>query len=831
MAARNVLAVFVAKKQLGVAWYSWRDDRVSVGSRYVGDASECGAVLGMVVRQSDPDVVLSCAQGLPGEVTLSAVLAEVYGTPRAALMEGDEGGVRAPAATLVRAGEFGYDAALHRVSLVEVRGEGAVVVETDKVAQMRALGGLLGHLLNMQPRGAASVMGALPRVALDNDDRQSGRSGHASLTVAAVVTVPLAATMVVDALSLAGLQIFDREAHPSLTGVGSSKEGLSLFGVMDFTKSGPGRRELKSWFLSPTMDVVKLRNRLNAVALLRMPAHGDVLSEMRKALAHIRDVPRLLAQLEGVGMVRVSEWRDLLASALYGVRLVQLVTPLASFDGTTFFSEAAAAVDAGALADAAELIRSVVDFDGSLDAGGAEGNGRVVVHCGVNSELDAIRSQYNGLPEFLTRVAQQEMENVPEALVSSLTITYVPQLGYMVLFPIEAEGGLRSGMHIPLPGYEFLFATQSHRYYKNETTRTLDAEVGDVYSKMLDLERMVFRLLAAKLTAGGSAMAAALGALSAHAASLDCVASLAVAAGEFSLTRPVVTRDNVLEVSGGRHILQELCVPTFVANDVALGGAAPRVGVVTGANYSGKSVFIKQAGLIVYLAHIGSFVPATAAVVGVTDRIFTRLISRETVTLAQSAFMIDLQQLSVMVAQATSRSLLLLDEFGKGTEALDGAALVGAFVGYVAGGGCGSPPPRTLLSTHFHELFAGDGALLPAPSTVSYLHMGVVTSETGDDGTELVFLYQVKPGRADASLARACAARAGMPDEVLVRAAEWTAALERGELEEKLAADEIHAQTWASLAELHTAVERVGDGELSETELGELYQLVVERLA
>ena len=856
MAGKNVLSVFCSQKVLGVAFYSANEDAVYAGSRNVMDADTVEAILCQVVGQADPDLVLTPSSGLPPGASLVSVMETVYGRADnpGLFAEGGQGGVRAPHVSVVKAAEYGYDAALHRVSLVRIQGQ-ALVVEAGKTAQLRALGGLLGHLLNnsRQRTQAAPVLATLPAVALEGP-----AGGDVVLELNGFFIIPLADTMVVDALSLTGLQVFEREAHPSLTGMGVSKEGLSLFGVLDCTVSSPGRRLLKSWFLAPSMNISVLRDRYNAIDLVSFPEHSDVLVELRKAVSKISDVPRLLTSLASVGSVRLAEWRDLLSSALHGVRMLQLTTPLLRYSGTSVFQDAHQDLDVDALSEAAELIRSVIDFDASL--AGSLGPGsvtRVVVHSGVSPDLDQVRALYDGLPEFLTRVVHEEMELVPESLVPALTISYVPQLGYMVLIPIdpsattessspppppvpgggmlERGAGARAEMPLSLPGYEFLFSTSSHRYYKNDTTRDLDAKVGDVYSKMLDLEREVFRELRARLLDPESPLVGSLRALAGAAARIDCAIALAVAAEKYRLVRPVVTRNNTLEISGGRHLLQELVVPAFIANDTSLDGEHGRVGILTGPNYSGKSVYLKQAGVITYLAQVGCFVPAESARIGLTDRIFTRLVSRETVTVAESAFAIDLGQIAVMVQHATPQSLLLVDEFGKGTEAVDGIALLGAFINHVAS----LPPeatPRTLVATHFHELLAHPSLLPPSPSLQFLrmtIHVGSFGGTKGEDEDQVVYLYKVEPGRASGSLAAACAKRAGIEPRVLARAAQWTDALQTSgtpELGRLLTETQAHSRTWSATMDLVEHVLGIGD-EVDERGFGELYNVIVAGLS
>lgn len=201
-----------------------------------------------------------------------------------------------------------------------------------------------------------------------------------------------------------------------------------------------------------------------------------------------------------------------------------------------------------------------------------------------------------------------------------------------------------------------------------------------------------------------------------------------------------MTKENVIIIEGGRHPLQELTVPSFVPNDTTLIGGpgddssitttGPSMLIMTGPNYSGKSVLLKQIAVIVYLAHIGSFVPCEKATIGLTDKILTRIATRESVSRAQSAFMIDLQQVALATTLATRRSLIIIDEFGKGTNANDGAGLAcGVFEHFLS---LGDERPKVLGATHFHEIF--ESGFLEERVELGFGHMEVRV----DDENELL---------------------------------------------------------------------------------------------
>jgi len=204
----------------------------------------------------------------------------------------------------------------------------------------------------------------------------------------------------------------------------------------------------------------------------------------------------------------------------------------------------------------------------------------------------------------------------------------------------------------------------------------------------------------------------------------------------------------------------------------------PSTIILTGPNYSGKSIYLKQTALIVYLAHIGSFVPATSASIGLTDKILTRISTRESVSRNQSAFMIDVQQMCMALNLATHRSLLVIDEFSKGTNAVDGAALACGVFEYLLN--LGVDAPKTLAATHFHEIFE-NGLLRPRPPVLAFKHMEVRMDQKIGVKDQITYLYNLRSGRSSESFGMVCAAINGIATEIVERARVLGGLVARGE--------------------------------------------------
>jgi DNA mismatch repair protein MutS len=254
-------------------------------------------------------------------------------------------------------------------------------------------------------------------------------------------------------------------------------------------------------------------------------------------------------------------------------------------------------------------------------------------------------------------------------------------------------------------------------------------------------------------------------------AALDVLAALAEAACRYDYVKPRVTRGDELVYVDGRHpVMERLLSEPFVANDLRMGDADPRLFVLTGPNMGGKSTYLRQTALIALMAQMGSFVPAREAKVGLLDRIFTRVGASDQILRGQSTFMVEMQETAHILRHATARSLVLLDEIGRGTATFDGLSIAWAVAEHVARDTSG---PKTLFATHYHELTDLADA---TPGVVNY---HVAAREWKDD---IIFLRKIVPGRSDRSYGIQVARLAGLPRSVVDRAREILAALERDEL-------------------------------------------------
>jgi DNA mismatch repair protein MSH5 len=433
------------------------------------------------------------------------------------------------------------------------------------------------------------------------------------------------------------------------------------------------------------------------------------------------------------------------------------------------------------------MINSTIDFDQS------KSRSRPSVLSGIDTQLDKLKRRYDGMGSFLTSAVNRVNQNLPEwARQYIRSCIFLPQLGF--LMEVETDpttgNGMYEGEGAEDSPWEKLFTAEGAVCYKNGYMKELDDAYGDMYCEIGGMLHytMIFDTLTVidrevEIIHGLSNQvlqyAAALTKASDICGEFDAIFALASGAKKYGLVAPRMTSQNILSIQNGRHLLQELVVPSFVTNDCDLSGYPNAPGLeeerdifqallITGPNNSGKSVYLKQVAIIVYLAHIGSFVPASAATIGLTDKIYTRLSTTESYSRNESAFAIDLKQVDKAVKNASSRSLILIDEFGKGTNADDGAGLLAGLLAYFLAKSR-EANPRLLVVTHFHELIEGN--YLQSLQRLGMVHMDVRADRNVDpEGRQVTYLFKLIAGYNLSSFGSSCAQSSGVPDAVVQRA-------------------------------------------------------------
>ncbi|XP_022621924.1 mutS protein homolog 5 [Seriola dumerili] len=544
------------------------------------------------------------------------------------------------------------------------------------------------------------------------------------------------------------LQIFKSELHPSVYKLHSGeKEGLSLYGILNRCRSKFGSRLLRQWFLRPTQDLAVLHRRQEVIRFFTSPRNSDAQSTLQSLLRNIRNIPTLLHRMS-LSHTKVTDWQSLYKTVSSAVCIRDMVRHLPQ--SIQLFHDISEGLSDD-LHYISSIISRVVDFETSI------AENRFTIKPNVDPAIDEKKRRMMGLSDFLTDVARRELEHL-DARIPACCVIYIPLIGFLLSVPRLSSMVEKEDFEIE--GLDFMFLSEDRLHYRSQRTKELDDLLGDLHCDIRDMEMAVMTQLQNTILERSSSLHKVLDLT----AELDCLMAMSSASQEYGYTSPKLASHRKITVMQGRHPLLELCSPVFVANSFESSELQGRIKIITGPNSSGKSIYLKQVGLIVFMALIGSDVPAKEAEIGLVDGIFTRMQSRESVSVGLSTFMIDLNQMAQALNSSTGNSLVLVDEFGKGTNTVDGLSLLAASISHWLRKAA-VDVPHVLLATNFHSLL--QLGLLPSSVLLSLL-----TLETAVDGDELVFLYQLKEGICQSSYAANIATLAGLPISLVQRGVE-----------------------------------------------------------
>ncbi|ODN73698.1 hypothetical protein L202_07243 [Cryptococcus amylolentus CBS 6039] len=574
-----------------------------------------------------------------------------------------------------------------------------------------------------------------------------GEEYFSGLELTALESMDLEMHMQINKDALTSLAIFDVESHGFMYS-DKEKQALSVFGKLDSSVTPLGRKLLHTWHLRPLLSLDEIAHRHDAVALFSATENEYVVSSLRKIMKGVRNVPARVTRLQS-GRGSYVEWKCLVDALTAALEIRGVVCELST-------SSLIPIVDKVRHVITDDLVVFCQDMNAVIDWDTSRLEGRVAVRPGIDEELDEWREVYAGLDATLNQVARMISPQVPPGISHSINVVYLPQLGYLAVIQAETEETPE------IPGWEKRFHTEDRFYYKTREMEDLDDHFGDLVTLMIGKEIEIVQRLTEYLKEYEPSILSTVEVI----AELDCILALSKAARDYGLKRPTMSNDPVLKIRKGRHILYESLVPHYVENDtvIAAGGRDDLASMmlITGANGSGKSAYGKQVALMAFMAQIGSFVPAEEAVIGICDKIFTRLQTRESSSRPASAFMIDLGQISQALRGVTERSLVVIDEFGKGTIPSDGAGLLAGTIEFLLRGVC----PRSVVMTHFHELFANK-IIKEEAYPVKFCHMKTMVLEGTD---HLEYLYKLVPSMDLSSNAAECALRHGIPPNIVARA-------------------------------------------------------------
>ncbi len=599
---------------------------------------------------------------------------------------------------------------------------------------------------------AAALAAQFGRPAVD---QARAETGAAALSAGGGLLAYLRATQKVDLEHLRRLRTdalgqwlaIDANSRRNLELVRRLRDGSrqgTLLDVLDLTETAMGRRLLRQWIERPLVDPAAISTRLDAVeALVRDPF---LRAGLRQQLAGMQDLPRLLGR---VGYQQANA-RDLLGIARALERLPVLAAQLEGAAGAGPLGRLEAvrqALDPQLARLAARLRGALVD---DPPTGITEGG---LIRDGFHPEVDALRQAMAQGRHWIAALEARERERTG---IKSLKVGFNKVFGYF----IEVT---RANRHLVPPDYERRQTLAGAERFVTPELKAMESRILGAEERLAALEHQLFLELRQEVAAAIPQLQATADAL----AELDVLAALAEAAARYGYVRPKLAADRRLRIKAGRHpVLDRTLEGRFVPNDIDLDGEEERVMLITGPNMAGKSTFMRQVALIVIMAQMGSFVPAAEAEIGLVDRIFCRVGASDDLASGQSTFMVEVAETALAVHHATPRSLILLDEIGRGTSTFDGIAIARAVIEYIHD----RIGARTLVSTHYHEL---TGLAATRPGIRNY-HARVV-----EEGDGIRFLWRIAPGGADRSYGINVARLAGLPVEIVERAKAILAELDR----------------------------------------------------
>ncbi|KAK4165824.1 muts domain V-domain-containing protein [Cladorrhinum sp. PSN259] len=620
-----------------------------------------------------------------------------------------------------------------------------------------------------------------------------GDEGNTPFRIRAIVMNYSEDTMLISADSLMSLQITQSELHPnpySQCPDGSeptAKGSLSIIAlIQSLASTAQGKRRLRQLLLRPSTNINVIQERQTSIGILLRPENAEVTKDMRKLLRKLKDNKALLLhvrkgidKVRGRVSIRIRDWEALLRFVMITSNLYDAAGTLYGAEEVTIFARIRQEVDVSNFIALSRDIMATFDFQASKDSGHTQ------ILPTASELLEILWAQYAEVLDLLPQLRDAQREEIPLwAHKHILGCSLMRGFGFVILVTPDRETD--EGMYFGHDGdeWERVSVNEKAVVYRTRYTREFDSQYGDLLQYIAEEEMFSVLDLAYKVLEHEESILHALELYG----ELDSLLAFAAAAEKYDWVAPRMTTANVIDIDEGRHPLQELLVPVFIPNGCGLKGGEgramlmdevlssenghngeekPSVLILTGPNNSGKSIYMKQVALIVYLAHTGSFVPAQQATIGITDRILTRIATRESVIAEESAFMADVKQAAFSMNFSTRQSLLLIDEFGKGTTASNGATLLTAYLTYFLK--LGAERPKILVGTHFHEIFEND--LLQEQQGVALAHMEVRLDRKAEDiEDQITFLHRLLPGRGPKSLGIMCAELNGIPPHILDRA-------------------------------------------------------------
>ncbi len=527
----------------------------------------------------------------------------------------------------------------------------------------------------------------------------------------------------------------------------------SLLGALDRTVTPMGGRKLRAWILQPLREVAKLQRRQQMIAELL--AEPEVLAALRAALKSVRDIERAIGRLSQVS----GNARDLVALRNSLEQMPQLKSELRRLIERTEFGKQRTSADCSFASQLESEMHEMPDLLATLTRALVEDPPFVLKDGGIfadgfDADLDELRRASREGKNWIGQLQERE---IAQSGIKSLKVRFNSVFGYFIEIT-------KSNLASVPPHYTRKQTTVGGERFITPELKEIEAQILGADERSRQLEYQLFQ----KLRDETLREIAPIQTTAAAIATLDALCGLAETARLYNYARPVLNDSLRLVIRDGRHPVldQNLAEEKFVPNDTSLDGEKVRLAIITGPNMAGKSTYIRQVALIVLMSQIGSFVPAASAEIGLVDRIFTRVGANDDLSRGQSTFMVEMNETANIVNNASARSLVILDEIGRGTSTFDGLSIAWSVAEFLHD----TIKARTLFATHYHELTK------LAEERSGVCNYNVAVREWNE---QIIFLRKIVPGGADKSYGIQVARLAGLPKEILQRAKDILAHLEK----------------------------------------------------
>ncbi|XP_024083870.1 mutS protein homolog 5-like [Cimex lectularius] len=518
------------------------------------------------------------------------------------------------------------------------------------------------------------------------------------------------------------LQIFDPLQHPSSFKWSSTEnnEGVSMYNLIEKNCSSMGLNRLRSFMSKPTCDLSVIQKRHEVINFFMQPNNFHVIQTLKTYVSQLSS-PSVLSTYLGRLNLRGSHWKFIYRNIFYTVSYAEVCK--ANTTNVALFAELGADIN--------DIVYSLAhNLESTIDLVNMEKNVHFVIKHGFFPPLDEAKLKFSKLTQQMDQITPYEFDTVPE-FIPKIKLLYIPELKFVLSIPFWKNGLTQEELN--LPNLHFMFVANNMAFYKTKRCYELDKLLGDVQTDIIKQETNIIRALGRYLNKHIHNVVVLMNKI----IDLECIFALAKTGKENNFIQPYIVQEKVIKVVNGWHPLLKVYMDNFIPNDVQTSVADGLVNVIFGPNASGKTIFLKQIALIAYLTHIGSYVPAEEAKIGLLKRIYARVQESESIISKVSSLMLELRSMAFATTKTPPASLLILDELGKGSTELNCTAILTSCIQQFLSRN--ENCPLVFISTHLTDIsqYIGDQQLL------SFLIMDYIIQQG-----ELVFLHKVKKSYA-----------------------------------------------------------------------------------